>query len=82
MSHSDNTERTHTTTTTTTGGGAGMGIVVGALVVVVAFLAYVIFSGSAPSGQDDVNITIEGAGSAVEGAAEAVEGAVSGDASN
>jgi len=53
--------------TTPSSGGAGMGIIVGALVVVVAVMAYFMFAeGSAP-GSDSVNITIEGAGDAVEG---------------
>jgi hypothetical protein len=51
-----------------------MGIIVGALVVVVAVMAYFMFTeGSAPR-SDSVNITIEGAGDAIEGAASAVEG--------
>jgi len=75
------TERERTTTTTTTNsGGAGMGIIVGILVVVVAGLAYFMFAGNidtSGNGESDVNITIDGAGSAAEGAADAVEGAVS-----
>jgi hypothetical protein len=56
-----------------------MGFVVGALVVVVAGLAYFMFAGGDVGGSDDVNITVEGAGAAVEGAAEAVEGTVEGN---
>ena len=82
MSNAENTKRTHTTTTTASGAGAGLGFIVGALVVAVALIAYVVFSGAEPYPQDDVDITIEGAGSAVEGAAEAVEGAVTGEAGN
>lgn len=67
----------HTTTTTTTNtGGSGMAFVVGALVVVVAGLAYFVFADGETTGSDDINITVEGAGTAVEDAADAVEGAV------
>ena len=57
------------------GGNTGIAFVVGILVVVVGVLAYVVFYGGGAEGADDVDITIEGGGSAVEGAAEAVEGA-------
>lgn len=65
---------THTTATSTSGGNSGLAFVVGALVVVVAVLAWFMFAG-ADGGRDDVNIIIEGAGAAIEGAAQAVEGA-------
>lgn len=81
MAHPDRSVSEHnTTTTTTTSGGAGMGIIVGALVVIVGILAYFMFGGEAPSGSNDVTVTIEGAGDAVQGAAEAVEGAAEGAA--
>lgn len=71
---------THSTATSTTSGGStGLAFVVGALVVVVGVLAWFIISG-ADAGRDDVNINIEGAGSAVEGAAQAVEDAAEGAA--
>lgn len=78
MAHPDHTvSERNTTTTTTTSGGAGMGFIVGALVIVVGVLAYLVigseFGGASDSG--DVTISIEGAGDAVKGAAEAVEGA-------
>lgn len=77
MADPDKSRSDHTTTTTTTtGGGTGMGFIVGALVVVVAGLAYFIFAGGDVDSSDDVNITIEGGGDAVEDAADAVEGAV------
>lgn len=65
---------THTTASSTSGGNSGLAFVVGALVVVVAVLAWFMFAG-ADGGRDDVNISIEGAGAAIEGAAQAVEGA-------
>lgn len=77
MAHSDHTDRTPPAThqqTTTGGSGAGLGIIVGALVVVVGILAYMVFGGAAPQ-NDDVTISIEGAGSAIEDAGQAVEGA-------
>ena len=81
MAHTEHpvSER-HTTTTTTTnsGGGAGLGFIVGALVIVVGVLAYIMLGGDGPSGTtgtNDVNVTIEGAGDAVQGAGEAVQGA-------
>lgn len=82
MTQTDSNPTTHSTTTTTntsSGGGAGLGFVTGALVVIVAILAYFVFAGG-EAGQDDVNITIEGAGAAVEGAAESVGNAVEGAA--
>ncbi len=63
----------HTTETKTGSGSTGLAFIVGALVVVVAVLAYFMFGGTNDS--DDLTITVEGAGSAVEGAAAAVEGA-------
>lgn len=82
MAHMDRTDSNHTTTTTTThsGAGAGMGIVVGALVVVVAILAYFVFAGE-QGGSDELTISVEGAGAAVESAAEGAADAVSGDGS-
>ncbi|WP_299690313.1 hypothetical protein [uncultured Tateyamaria sp.] len=75
MAHMDRTDSNHTTTTTTTnaGGGAGMGIIVGALVVVVAILAYFVFVGE-QGVSDDFTISVEGAGAAIENAADAVSG--------
>lgn len=57
------------------GGNTGIAFVVGILVVAVGVLAYVVLYGGGAGGADDVDITIEGGGSAVESAAEAVEGA-------
>lgn len=57
-------EPVHSTTTTTrSGGSGGVAFVVGALVVVVGVLAYVMFGGDVDtsSGANDVNVTIEGA---------------------
>ncbi|KIC51317.1 hypothetical protein [Tateyamaria sp. ANG-S1] len=83
MSSTDQAGTNHTTTNS--GGKAELAFVVGILVVVVAVLAYAVFSGEGASG-DDVSITIEGAGAAIEGAgsaledaANAVEGAASGE---
>ena len=54
--------------------------IVGAVVVVVALLAYFLFAGGDLDGADDVNVNIEGAaestGEAVEGAAEGTADAV------
>ncbi|KIN64111.1 hypothetical protein Z946_2998 [Sulfitobacter noctilucicola] len=83
MAHPDHTvSERNTTTTTTTSGGSGMGFIVGALVVIVGILAYVVFGDGfgGASGANDVNITVEGAGDAAQGAAEAVDEAVSGGA--
>ncbi|MGB3243227.1 MAG: hypothetical protein WBB25_01730 [Sulfitobacter sp.] len=77
MADAENTRSDHTTTTTTTTpGGAGMGFVLGAVVIVVAGLAYFMFADSDTGGApDEVNVTVEGAGDAVQDAGEAVEGA-------
>ena len=75
-------------TTITNSSGPSMGIIVGILVVVVAAIAYFLFSGQVAeqgTGASDVSISIgdsgssavEGAADAVEDAATAVEGAVS-----
>ena len=71
-------EPVHSTTTTTrSGGSSGVAFVVGALVVVVGILAYVMFGGDADtaSGANDINVTIEGAGDAANDAGQAIQGA-------
>ena len=74
-------DHTHNyTTNSTSGGSTGIGFIVGGLVVAVAVLAFFLFAPE--QSNDDVTVTIEGAGAAaenlgnaVEGAADAVEGA-------
>ena len=70
-------DSTHTTNTNTTSGSGSTGIafIVGILVVVVAVLGYVLFSGAPVAGNDDITISIEGAAPAAERAADAIEGA-------
>lgn len=51
---------------TNSGGSTGLAFIVGALVVVVAILAYLFFGGEVGD-TDDVTISIEGAAEAVEG---------------
>ena len=66
-------ERTTTTTTTTDNGGSGMGFIVGALVVIVAIIAYFLFVGAdTDTAGGDINVTVEGSDTAP--AADAVEG--------
>lgn len=61
---------------------SGLAFIVGALVVAVVALGYVLFSDAELGGSsDDVTISIEGAGDAMEDAGQAVEGAVE-DATN
>lgn len=78
--HTTNTPRgTHSTTTSS--GSSGLAFIVGALVVAVAVLGYVMFADGGSS--DDLTVTVEGGGAAVESvenAAEGVAGAVEGAA--
>ncbi|WP_323772070.1 hypothetical protein [Antarctobacter sp.] len=68
---------TTTTTTSDTGGNSGLAFIVGILVVVVAVLSYVIFSGdigspAADGGGADLNITVQSEGApAVDAAPDA-----------
>ncbi|MEP3055462.1 hypothetical protein [Ascidiaceihabitans sp.] len=57
---------TYTTATSTSGGNSGLAFVVGALVVVVAVLAWFMFPG-ADGRRGGVNISIEGAADDVSG---------------
>lgn len=59
-------------------GNTGLAFVVGALVVVVGVLAYILFGGSIGD-SSDVTISVEGAGEAVQDAANAIEGAAEGN---
>lgn len=68
--HHDRINERTTTTHTHTSSGPGTGIIVGALVVIVALLAYFMFAGGDIDGRDGVSVTIE----------ESAEGATGGTA--
>ncbi|NDW47697.1 hypothetical protein [Ruegeria sp. PrR005] len=57
---------------TTSGTNAGLAFVVGALVIVVAVMAWFMFGAGAADDSRDVNINVEGVPGAVEGAVEGV----------
>lgn len=61
-------EHTHTHTSTTRSSG-GLAVIIAAIILVVAGLAYVMFSGDSGSVTDGVNVTVEDSAPAVDGAA-------------